>query len=228
MPRAAAARKRDHDLPGRRAGHAASSPDSLAEEIMESMLVTVGKKGYREATVEQVLAGFGGHRIQFWERFESKEECFEAAYRSWLDRLVTEILTAASAESEWRLQLRAGVVAFLEFVEARPAIARALLLEPEAAGDPTRSQREETIARLGEAIDTVREQVPDEERPPPLTGVFVAGGIASFAANQLAGNSLAELWQGLPELIDFAVGPYLGEEAAEQEAAAAEELLACR
>jgi len=195
---------------------------------MESMLVTVGEEGYREATVQQVLAAFGGHRIQFWERFEGKEECFEAAYRSWLDRLVAEILTAATAESEWRLQLRAGVVAFLEFVEARPAISRALLIEAEAAGDPARAQREETIARLGEAIDTVREQVPDDERPPPLTGVFIAGGIASFAADQLAGDSLAGLWPGLPELLHFAVGPYLGEGAAEDEAAVAEELLACR
>lgn len=195
---------------------------------MESMLVTVGEEGYREATVQQVLAVVGAHRIQFWERFESKEECFEAAYRSWLDRLVAEILTAATAESEWRLQLRTGVVVFLEFVEARPAISRALLLEAEAAGDPARAQREETIARLGEAIDTVREQVPVDERPPPLTGVFVAGGIASFVGDQLAGDSLAGLWQGLPELMHFAVGPYLGEQAAEDEAAAAEELLACR
>lgn len=195
---------------------------------MESMLVTVGQEGYREATVQEVLAAIGGHRIQFWERFESKEECFEAAYRSWLDRLVTEILTAATAESEWRLQVRAGVVAFLEFVEARPAISRALLIEAEAAGDPARAQREETIARLGDAIDTVREQVPVDERPPPLTGVFIAGGIASYAGDQLAGDSLAGLWPGLPELMHFAVSPYLGEQAAEDEAAAAEELLACR
>jgi AcrR family transcriptional regulator len=195
---------------------------------MESMLVTVGEEGYREATVQQVLASVGGHRIQFWERFEGKEECFEAAYRSWLDHLATEILTAATAAGEWRLQLRAGIVAFLEFVEARPAISRALLLEAEAAGDPARAQREETIARLGEAIDTVREQIPVEERPPPLTGVFVAGGIASFVGDQLAGDSLVGLWPGLPELMHFAVGPYLGEQAAEDEAAAAEELLACR
>lgn len=228
MPRAAAS-KRHHDLPGRRAARAAGGEDAGGAAIMEAMLTVAGEVGFRDLAVQQVLARSNGHRIQFWERFESREECFELAHAAWTDQLVAEILTAALAEDEWRLQVRAGLVAFLRFAASRPALTRALLIEAEVAGGAALAKREETIERLGEAIDSVREQVPVAERPPPLTGIFVAGGIATQVGERLAaGAAAAEIWAGLPELLRFAVGPYLGEAAAEEELAAAEEILACR
>lgn len=228
-PRATAASKRQHDLPGRRAARVPGTEDAAGAAIMEAMLTEVGEVGLRDVAVQQVLERSGGHRVQFWERFESKEECFELAHAAWTDRLVAEVLAAALAESEWRSQLRAGLVAFLRFVEARPALSRALLIEAEVAGGGALGKREETIERLGEAIDSIREQVPVDERPPPLTGIFVAGGIATQVSERLAAGAAAEeIWAGLPELLRFAVGPYLGEAAAAAEFAAAEEILACR
>lgn len=230
MPsRAAATSKRQQNLAGRRAARAGGGPDPVREALMEAMLAATGEHGYREVAVKQALERCGGHRVQFWERFASREECFELAHESWMDRLATEILTAALAETGWPRQLRAGLVAFLRFVAARPDIARALLIEAEVAGGPALAKREETVERLGEAIDSVREQVPVEEHPPPLTGVFVAGGIATYASERLAaGASRAEIWAGLPELMRFATGPYLGEEGAAAEFAAARDLLAER
>lgn len=226
--RTAAAAKRQHDLPARRAALARGGADPVRETLQEAMLAAVGELGYREVAVQQVLERSGGHRVQFWERFASKEECFELAYEAGIDRLAAEVLAAALVEDEWRLQLRAGLVAFFEFAEAYPETARALLIEAEVAGGAALAKREETIDRLGDAIDSVREQVPAGERPPPLTGVFVAGGIASYASETLAAGDAAALWEGLPELLRFAVDAYLGEEAAAAELAAARELVAAR
>jgi AcrR family transcriptional regulator len=226
--RAVASSKRKHDLAARRAESARRGDDPVRATLMEAMLSAVGELGYREVAIEQVLERCDGHRVQFWERFAGKEECFEAAYRDAMDRLVAEILAAALAEEEWRLQVRAGVVAFLGFVAAEPDVARALLVEVEVAGGAALAKREETIERLGEALDSVREQLPAAERPPPLTGLFVAGGIAGYAGEWLAAGEPATVWQGLPELIRFATGPYLGEAAAAAEFEAARELLACR
>ncbi|MGC1166064.1 MAG: TetR/AcrR family transcriptional regulator [Solirubrobacterales bacterium] len=193
-----------HDLPARTA-------------IMEAMLATAGELGYREVAIQQVLERYGGHRVQFWQRFASKEDCFAAACATEIDRLTTELLADALAAGDWRRGVRAALVGLFRFVERNPAVARALLIEAEIAGGDALAKREEAIQRLGGAIDSAREQIAAEERPPPLTGVFIAGGIANYVSEQLAAGTPAAIWQGLPELMRFATGPYLGEEAADAE-----------
>jgi hypothetical protein len=56
-----------------------------------------------------------------------------------------------------------------------------------------------------------------EKRPPELTGLFVAGAIATYVGEQLVAGKPATAWEGLPELMRFATGLYFGEEAAEAE-----------
>jgi AcrR family transcriptional regulator len=214
-----------HDLPARRAEAAQRGDDPVRASIMEAMLVASGELGFREVAVQDVLERYGGHRVQFWERFASKEDCFAAAYVSWADRLLAELLAAAVDEEDWRRGMRAALVALLGFVDARPALARALLVEAEIAGGAALAKREETIEALGAAIDSAREQSPPPERPPELTGVFVAGGIATYVGEQLAAGRAGAVWEGLPELMRFATGPYFGEEAAEAELEAARAFL---
>ena len=214
-----------HELPARRAEAAGREDDPLRDSIMEAMLTAAGELGYREVAIQGVLERYGGHRVQFWQRFASKEDCFAAAYATWADRLLTELLSAALAAGEWRRGVRAALVSLFDFVEARPALARALLIEAEIAGGLALAKREETIERLGEAIDSAREQAAREERPPPLTGVFVAGGIATYVSEKLAAGTPGAIWEGLPELMRFATGPYFGEEAASEELEAARAFL---
>jgi AcrR family transcriptional regulator len=192
---------------------------------MEAMLVSCGELGYREVAIKDVLERYGGHRVQFWQHFASKEDCFASAYASWIDRLVAELLAAAVAEGDWRRGVRAGLVALFRFVDDRPQLARALLIDAEIAGGPALAKREQAIQLLGEAIETAREQADPDDRPPPLTGIFVAGGIAGYVGEQLAAGRNGAPWEGLPELMRFATGPYFGEEAAEAEFAAAQAFL---
>lgn len=215
-----------HDLPARRAESAQRGDDPVRAEIMEAMLVACGELGYREVAVKDVLKRYGGHRIQFWQHFASKEDCFALAYATWADRLVAELLAAAAAEGGWRRGMRVALLALFEFIDERPQIARALLLDAEIAGGPALAKREEAIALLGEAVDGARGQADPDDRPPPLTGLFVAGGIATYASEQLAAGSGAAPWQGLPELMRFATAPYYGEAAAETEFEAAHALVA--
>ncbi len=192
---------------------------------MEAMLGASGELGYREVAIHHVLERYGGHRVQFWQHFASKEECFAIAYADRADRLVAELLTAALAAGEWRGGVRAALVVLFDFVEEQAEVARALFVEAEIAGGPALAKREETIERLGEALDSAREQAAPEERPPPLTGVFVAGGIATYVSERLVAGAPGAIWEGLPELMRFATDPYFGEEAAREELEAARAFL---
>jgi AcrR family transcriptional regulator len=215
-----------HELPARRAEAVQRGDDPIRDEIMEAMLVACGELGYRKVAVKDVLARYGGHRVQFWQNFASKEECFAMAYLSWANRLVAELLEAASAAGSWRGGLRAALVTFFRFIDEHPQVARALLLDAEIGGGPALDKREEAIQILGGAIDTAREQAGPDDRPPPLTGDFIAGGIATYTSEQLAAGAKGAPWQGLPELMRFATAPYFGEQAAEAEFEAADSALA--
>jgi AcrR family transcriptional regulator len=217
-----------HQLPARRAESAGRDDDPTRAAIMEAMLAASGELGYRDVAVHQVLERYGGHRVQFWQHFASKEECFAIAYATWIDRLTTELVSAALAAGDWRRGMRAALIALFELADERPDVARALLIEADVAGGAALAKREETIDRLGEALDSAREQAEPEERPPALTGVFVAGGIAAYLSERLAAGRPAELWDGLPELMRFVTDPYFGEEAAREELEAARAFLAGR
>jgi len=74
---------------------AAPTPGAtMREGEMEGALQVVGEVGYRAASVRSVLEYSGGHRKQFYDHFESLEDCFAQAYEAWAKRLVLSVLEA--------------------------------------------------------------------------------------------------------------------------------------
>jgi len=182
---------------------------------MESVLVAAGEIGYREVSVRSILERSGGHRAQFYEQFESREDCFAQAYASWIERLCVSLLEAAATTPGWEGGVRAAVVRLLEFASERPAIARALLVEGQIAGQPMTARYEAALERLAAAVDGIRADLEPADAPPEATGSFVVGGIAASVAEALTAGDPERMWDSLPELMHFAVGAYLQSEDAE-------------
>jgi len=204
----------------------APTPDgTIREGEMEGVLHVVGELGYRAASVRAVLEYSGGHRRQFYDHFDSLEDCFAQAYETWIDRLGVSLLEAAIAESGWRSSVRAGLVQLLQSVTARPEIARALFLEVQVAGGAALIKHDEAVERLAGLLDSVRGEIGADEEPPAPTGVFVVGGIEACVCDALAADEANRLWDALPELMHLAVGSYLGNEAAERALEEAQALL---
>jgi AcrR family transcriptional regulator len=191
-------------------------PEGDAREgAMEGVLLAAGELGYRETSVRSILEHSGGHRAQFYKDFASKEDCFAQAYASWIERLCASVLEAAATTPGWEGGVRAAIARLFEFVTVRPAIARALLIEVQIAGEPALARHEAAVERLAAAIDSARADIDPAEAPPEATGVFVVGGIESCAAEALTSGDPARLWDALPELMHLAAGSYLGKQAAE-------------
>lgn len=204
---------------------AADADAALREAAMEGALNAVGSLGYRAASVRAILEYSGGHRAQFYRHFESKEDCFEQAYAVWIERLCVGLLGAAATAGGWRAGVRAALTGFFEFIAERPLTARALLVEVQVAGGPALAKHEEALERLAGAVDSVRDRIEPGEAPPDATGMFVVGGVEAAACEALAASDPDRVWDSLPELMHFAVGSYLGKEAAEEEFEAAKGLL---
>jgi AcrR family transcriptional regulator len=187
----------------------------VREGAMEGVLVACGEFGFRETSVRAILEHSGGHRVQFYQHFESKEDCFAQAYAVWIERLCVSLLEAAATAPGWQAGVREAIVRLFQFVTGRPAIARALFVEVQIAGEPALARHEAAVERLAAAVDGARADIDPAEAPPEATGAFVVGGIESCVSEALAAGDPGRLWDTLPELMHFAVGSYFGKEEAE-------------
>jgi len=182
---------------------------------MEGVLAACGEIGFRETSVRAILERSGGHRAQFYQHFESKEDCFAQAYAVWIERLSVSLLEAAATAQGWEAGVREAIVRLFRFVTARPAIARALFVEVQIAGEPALARHDAVIERLAAAIDSARAEIDPDEAPPEATGTFVVGGVESCVCEALSAGDPDRLWDALPELMHFAAGSYFGKEEAE-------------
>ena len=190
-------------------------------KILEAMLETCGEKGFRSVAVRDVLARYGGNRVQFYRHFASKADCYAAAYEFGADRLCERILGAATAAPSWRLGLRRALGELACFVEENPLSAKGLLIEVHVAGGPALQKRTEVIERLTHAIDGARRETESRHSPPPVTAEFMIGAIESTVINALVTGEPQAFAAAVPDLTHMIVATYFGEAAAAEELAAA-------
>ena len=145
---------------------------------MEGALHVVGEVGYRAASVRAVLEYSGAHRKQFYDHFDSLEDCFDQAYEAWIERLGVDLLEAALGAGGWRESVQAGLVRLFEFVVERPTIARSLFVEVQVAGGRRagRARGGDGAARAGARQRPHRASRPTSSHPRP-PAFFVVGGI---------------------------------------------------
>lgn len=195
----------------------APTPDATVREgEMEGALHVVGELGYRGASVRAILEYCGGHRKQFYDHFDSLEDCFEQAYEAWIERLGVSLLEAAVSAPSWAPGVQAGLIRLFRFVTEQAPISRALFVEVHVAGGAALTVHDGALERLAGALDSVRAEIEPEQAPPEATGIFVVGGIEASLCEVLAEGNQNRIWDALPELMHLAVGSYLGKEAAEE------------
>ena len=191
------------------------SERDVREGAMEGVLLACGELGFRETSVRAILEHSGGHRAQFYQHFESKEDCFAQAYAVWIERLCVSLLEGAATVPGWEAGVREAIVRLFQFATSQPAIARALFVEVQIAGEPALARHDAVVERLATAIDSARADIDPDEAPPEATATFVVGGVESCIAEALNAGDPERLWEALPELMHFAAGSFFGKEEAE-------------
>ena len=186
------------------------------ERILEGMLEAVGREGYEQTTVQDAIEAAGLYRQAFYDSFSDKEDCYLQALdagTAWVESVMRE--AAAEAEGHWRGQLRGSLRGLLGFLDARPHIGRALLVEVHAAGSRAVERRTEAMARAAELIDLARAE--SDGDAPAISAEAVVAGILAVLHTRLAGERESGFELLLPELMYLAVLPYFGAEAAAEE-----------
>lgn len=187
------------------------------ERLLAAMLETVNELGYRALTVQDVLSRAGVSRPTFYEQFEDKEDCFLAAFDTSAQRLRKRLEAAVGEDDEgWRLWLRRGLEALLQFIVEEPHAARTVIVEARASSPAGLRQRDALLDRFASCIDSeARKEL--TEPPSAIAAAGVVGGIESVLYARLQREETDELESLLPSLMYFAVLPYEGHEVAANE-----------
>lgn len=185
------------------------------ERILEAMLEAVGKRGYEQTTVQDAIETAGLYRQAFYDSFTGKEDCYLRALDAGAAWVESAMRAAAADAVDWRGQLRGALRGLLGFLDARPQIGRALLVEVHAAGPRAVERRTEAMVRASDLIDLARGE--GDGTAPAISAEAVAAGILAVLHTRLAGEQEGGFELLLPELMYLAVLPYFGAEAAADE-----------
>jgi AcrR family transcriptional regulator len=191
------------------------------QTILDGMLEAVGAEGYEHTSVRTVLDRTGVYRQAFYDNFADKDDCYLQAYDAGVERLEALAIAAAAEAETWTGQLRAGLGALLDFLDAEPDVGRALVVEVHAAGPEALARRGAAMRRVSSFLDRARDVAGEGEAPPPIAGEGIAAGIHAVIHSRLATGTSDGFRQLLPEFMYFAVLPYFGAELAGAEMQAA-------
>jgi AcrR family transcriptional regulator len=186
----------------------------VAEHQRERLLAATADlledHGYDRTTVAAISGRAGVSKSDFYRHFESKDECFLAAYDGAVARLREGVLTACGGHDGWADGVCAGLAAGIARLAAEPAQANLLLVEGLRAGPGVYGRFQGALESF---VFLLRDGAPAGARAgraPQATDEAVVGGIASLLGRRVLAGDAARLDEFFPEVAEFALSPYLG------------------
>jgi AcrR family transcriptional regulator len=168
--------------------------------------------GYQKTTVSLIGERASVSKSDFYKHFESKDDCFFAAYEEAIEQIRKEVVAACSEydDSEWSPRMRDGIAALLTFLARDPALASLSLVEGLRAGRGVYDRYQAAVESFVPYLRRSAPAGPDGEPVPVATDEAVVGGIASLLGRRVLAGEAEQIDQLLPDVLEFALTPYLG------------------
>lgn len=182
------------------------------ERLIAGIGEAVAEHGYAGTTIAHVTRAAAVSRRTFYEHFESKDECFVAAYETVMGELRERISGAFEEADDWPHAIRAGIDAMLGFLATEPNLARLCMVEALVAGPVVVERYDAAIQSFVPYFREGREGQPPEvlARLSSTTEEALVGGMMSLISRRIIAGKAAELEELLPDLVEFTLTPYLG------------------
>jgi AcrR family transcriptional regulator len=180
------------------------------DRLLAAIADSLDESGYDRTTVSAIASRAGVSKSDFYCHFDSKDECFFAAYEEAVERLRADVLSACAGETGWADGVCAGLGAALAGLAAEPGRANLLLVEGLRAGPGVYGRFQVAVESF---VPYLRDGAPagtSAGRPPEAADEAVVGGIASLLGRRVLAGETPHLGRYFPELAEFALTPYLG------------------
>lgn len=191
--------------------------ESQRNRIHQAMIEVVSERGYPETRVVDVIGVAGVSRKTFYELFDSKEDCFLAAYDVLLENLLSDAGNAFESRpgAPWAERMAAALEALLAHLAAHPDEARFAIVEVLAAGPKALARRDAALRQFTGFLEAGRSETSVEL--PGITSIAIAGGINELLYSEILHGAVGRLPSRLPDLMFWVTLPFLGAEGATAE-----------
>jgi AcrR family transcriptional regulator len=184
--------------------------------LIAGLLGALYELGYQKTTVSIIGQHAAVSKSDFYKHFESKDECFIAAYDAAIEQIRGRVAAACaeSAGGAWPQRVRDGIQALLEMLAAEPALASIALVEGLRAGRGVYDRYQSALEAFVHDLREGAPPGPGGAEVPEATDEAVVGGVASMLGRRVLAREAEQLPQLFPEILEFVLGAYLGAEEA--------------
>jgi AcrR family transcriptional regulator len=190
--------------------------ESRRDLILAAMIRVVGRKGYKETSVADVIEEAGTSRTTFYKHFEDKHECFLAAYDMLVEEVFAQVVAKCNGTEPWLQRVEKGLETIVELFALDPELARTAVVEVAAAGADARQRHWNAVARFTQYLEDGRELSGGDELPENIS-LLSAGAVSGLIFDELLAGRAEQLPELLPDLVFAMLVPYIGPSAAAEE-----------
>jgi AcrR family transcriptional regulator len=185
------------------------------QRILAAVAEATAARGYARMSVEDVVRRAGVSRRTFYELFPNKDQVFLEAYDQVANLLLAGVKAAYEGETGFSARVTAGFRAFLELLEASPAFARMCIVEVMAAGPDAVAKRTAVMGEFAKLIEqNAATELDSHGRVPAMHAQTIVAGAYEAVYRMIAAGETDRLSTLLPDLVESALLPYVGEEEA--------------
>ncbi len=168
--------------------------------------------GYQNTTVSLIGQRAAVSKSDFYRHFESKDDCFVAAYERAVARIRAHVLAACAAhsEQEWPPRVRDGIASLIGLLAADPALAGIALVEGLRAGRGVYDRYQAAVESFVLLIRIGAPSAPGGVAVPSAIDEAIVGGIAALLGRRVLAGEAERLDELTPAVLEFALTPYLG------------------
>ena len=159
------------------------------DRLTSAVAHLVGEQGYAATTVAAIVKRASVSSGTFYEHFEDKLDCYVAAYDRFAGKLFGRIAAVLDPPGDWDSFIEGVLGAYLAGIEEDPVIARAFLIEGNAAGRAARLRRQESYTTFAQLVKLRHEEIRRRDKTlgalPDSAFVAIILGVRELAADAL-------------------------------------------
>jgi AcrR family transcriptional regulator len=167
------------------------------ERLLDATVELSAKRGYHAVSITELCARAGVSPGTFYEHFESKEECFLAAYRACAERIFGP-MRAVTTNGDWFAAAHRALDTLLGGLQDEPDAGRLLFIEALGAGPVIRDARRRVLLEFERRTEELLDRIPASSTAPDVPLMALIGALRHIISRHLRTRTEDEL----PALLD--------------------------